>query len=68
VYRNLAELGCTAIVIAHRLSTIVDADLILVMADGRLIEQGTHTELMARRGAYHELVLTQANLAAVEAY
>jgi ABC-type multidrug transport system fused ATPase/permease subunit len=39
----------------------VDADLILVMADGRLIEQGTHTELLARQGAYRELVLSQAS-------
>ena len=61
VHRNLDELGCTAIVIAHRLSTVVDADLILVMADGRLIEQGTHAELMARRGAYQTLVQTQAS-------
>ena len=66
VYRNLGELGCTAIVIAHRLSTIVDADLILVMADGQLVEQGTHAELMARGGAYHELVLNQAGLAPSE--
>jgi ATP-binding cassette subfamily B protein len=61
VSRNLGKLGCTTIVIAHRLSTIVDADLILVMADGRLIEHGRHSELMTRRGAYHELVLNQAS-------
>jgi ABC-type bacteriocin/lantibiotic exporter with double-glycine peptidase domain len=61
VYRNLADLGCTTLVIAHRLSTIVDSDLILVMSDGRLVECGTHAELLARRGEYHDLVQTQAS-------
>ncbi len=59
VYRNLAEVGCTMIVIAHRLSTIVDADAILVMEDGRLAEQGTHAELMTRRGTYYDLIQQQ---------
>ena len=42
----------TSFVIAHRLSTIVDADLILVMHAGNIIEQGTHEELLKRGGAY----------------
>jgi ABC-type multidrug transport system fused ATPase/permease subunit len=45
--------------IAHRLSTIRRADLILLMEDGRIIERGTHEELMARRGVYHAMVLRQ---------
>ncbi len=45
----------TSFVIAHRLSTIRDADLILVMEDGRIVEQGTHDELLAARGAYYAL-------------
>ena len=45
----------TSFVIAHRLSTIRDADLILVMRDGRIVEQGTHETLLARKGAYHAL-------------
>ncbi|HEX5829008.1 MAG TPA: ABC transporter ATP-binding protein [Candidatus Limnocylindrales bacterium] len=49
----------TSFVIAHRLSTIRDADVILVMRDGRIIEQGTHRELLARRGFYHELYSSQ---------
>jgi ABC-type bacteriocin/lantibiotic exporter with double-glycine peptidase domain len=59
VYGNIGALECTAIVIAHRLSTIVDADVILVMDDGKIVEQGCHAELMAVRGRYHELVLSQ---------
>lgn len=47
--------GRTSFIIAHRLSTIRDADLILVMRDGNIIESGTHDELMARGGFYTEL-------------
>ncbi len=49
----------TSFVIAHRLSTIRDADVILVMNEGRIIEQGTHDQLLARRGFYHELYASQ---------
>ncbi|RLK23583.1 ATP-binding cassette subfamily B protein [Micromonospora sp. M71_S20] len=49
----------TSFVIAHRLSTIRDADLILMMEDGRIVEQGTHDELLAARGAYHRLYRSQ---------
>jgi ABC-type bacteriocin/lantibiotic exporter with double-glycine peptidase domain/DNA-binding CsgD family transcriptional regulator len=59
VYNNIAGLGCTAIVIAHRLSTIAGADLILVMEGGRIVERGTHDELLALRGRYHELIASQ---------
>lgn len=47
--------GRTTLVIAHRLSTIEKADLILVMDGGEVIEQGTHTQLLARNGAYAQL-------------
>jgi ABC-type multidrug transport system fused ATPase/permease subunit len=47
--------GRTAFVIAHRLSTIVKADVILVIDEGRIVERGTHHELLARRGRYYHL-------------
>ena len=49
---------CTVVVIAHLLSTIQHADCICVLDDGRLVESGTHEELMARRGAYYKLVVS----------
>jgi ATP-binding cassette subfamily B protein len=49
----------TAIVIAHRLSTIVDADRIVVVDDGQIVEVGRHAELLARDGLYAELYRTQ---------
>ena len=49
----------TSIVIAHRLSTIRDADLIVVMDHGRIVEKGSHQELLAAKGKYYELVMTQ---------
>jgi len=51
--------GRTAIVIAHRLSTVQHASQILVFHKGRLREQGTHQELLARRGIYHRLYQLQ---------
>ena len=51
--------GRTSFVIAHRLSTIRDADLILVMEDGAIVEQGTHAELLEAKGAYYRLYQSQ---------
>jgi ATP-binding cassette subfamily B multidrug efflux pump len=61
VQQAMAKLraGRTSFVIAHRLSTIRDADTILVMDKGRLIEQGSHAELMAKRGFYYDLYASQ---------
>lgn len=51
--------GRTSFVIAHRLSTIVDADIILVVQDGKIIERGKHSELMEQKGYYYELFTRQ---------
>ncbi len=51
--------GRTSFVIAHRLSTIRDADQVLVIDGGRVVERGTHDELVARKGRYHELYTSQ---------
>lgn len=59
---NEALAGRTAVVIAHRLSTIRAADLILVVEDGRIVERGTHDELLSDGGRYEELYRTQFDL------
>ncbi|HEY5628245.1 MAG TPA: ABC transporter ATP-binding protein [Candidatus Limnocylindrales bacterium] len=61
IQRAMARLmeGRTSFVIAHRLSTIRDADVILVMRDGRIVEKGSHAELLAAGGFYHELYASQ---------
>ena len=51
--------GRTSFVIAHRLSTIRDADLVLVVRDGRIVERGTHESLMEQQGFYHRLYMSQ---------
>ncbi len=57
--------GRTSLVIAHRLSTIVQADLILVVEDGRIVESGSHEELIQKDGLYNRLYKTQFRESAV---
>jgi len=52
----------TSFLIAHRLSTIRDADKILVIGDGEILEGGTHSELMGVKGAYYEMAMSQLGL------
>ena len=50
------------VIIAHRLSTVMNADTIVVLEKGKIIEKGTHKELVANRGNYYELVKNQLQL------
>ncbi|MRN56346.1 ABC transporter ATP-binding protein [Paenibacillus monticola] len=61
IQKSLRELDftCTKIIIAQRVSTTAKADRILIMEDGRLIEEGTHAELLAKRGYYYEVFMLQ---------
>jgi ABC-type bacteriocin/lantibiotic exporter with double-glycine peptidase domain len=59
VEHNLKALACTQIIIAHRLSTIRNADVILVLDQGTLVESGSHEELLARNGYYSRLIQSQ---------
>ncbi|MNQ90062.1 Alpha-hemolysin translocation ATP-binding protein HlyB [compost metagenome] len=61
ILQNLGKimLGKTSILIAHRISTIKNADKILVLDDGKIIEQGTHNELLSKNGSYTELYNNQ---------
>jgi ATP-binding cassette, subfamily B (MDR/TAP), member 1 len=58
--QDTASIGRTTIVIAHRLSTIQKASVIYVFDKGRIVESGSHKELLAMNGRYHELVKSQS--------
>ena len=64
VQNSLAKMrkGRTTIAIAHRLSTIQDANCIYVLDKGRIIESGSHEELLAKRGTYHKMYQLQAGM------
>lgn len=67
VEQSVNRLSCTQVVIAHRLSTIRNADLILVLDQGRLVEQGTHRQLLQQRGFYAQLIKIQVENGEIEA-
>jgi len=59
IEQNLKSLACTQIIIAHRLSTVRDADTILVLDQGSIVESGSHTQLLAKQGYYARLIQHQ---------
>lgn len=61
IEQNLKDLSCTQIIIAHRLSTICSADCILVLDEGRIVESGSHQELVEKNGYYARLIQHQLN-------
>lgn len=66
IVANLRDVACTQVVIAHRLSTVEDADNILVMQDGRIVEAGRHNELVGNRATYAALVGAQISTPAAQ--
>lgn len=64
IVENLAKFyqGKTVVVVAHRLSTVRDADQIIVLHQGKVVETGNHETLIARKGAYYDLVKNQLEL------
>ena len=64
VHNNLQKLfrNKTVVIIAHRLSTVQKADQIIVLSEGKMVEQGTHTELIDKKNFYYTLVKNQLNI------
>jgi ATP-binding cassette, subfamily B, bacterial len=63
IHANLGQLGCTRIVIAHRLATVMDADRILVLENGHLVQQGHYRELLKQHGLFREMAASFESLA-----
>jgi ABC-type multidrug transport system fused ATPase/permease subunit len=59
IYNNLWSNGCAFIVIAHRLSAVRDSDEIVVLENGKIVENGNHNQLVSRKGHYYELISSE---------
>ena len=65
---DAAQEGRTSITIAHRLSTVIHSDVIFVISHGRVVEKGTHVELLAHNGLYHKLWSAQTGGVGLSSY
>lgn len=59
---NSLDFNCTKLIIAQRISSTKNADNIIILKDGSILEQGTHDELVAKKGYYYDLVCLQSNV------